>query len=90
MYRAGNADAQIIGNECMDVWSAGIVNFIHAYDPEVIILAGGVTKSADIIIPYIQERVNSLAWTPWGKVKIVESQLMDNVSILGAAHCVSG
>ena len=88
LYRSGNPDAQKICCECMDVWSAGIVNLIHAYDPEIIVLGGGVTKSADIIIPYVQQRVDSLAWTPWGKVKIVESKLMDNVSILGVTHCV--
>ena len=88
LYRSGNPDAQIIVCDCMDVWSAGIVNLIHAYDPEIIVLSGGVTKSADIMLPYIQQRVDSLAWTPWGKVRIVESKLMDNVCILGVTHCV--
>jgi glucokinase len=88
LYREGNPDAQKICHYCMDIWSAGIVNWIHAYDPAMIVLGGGVMKSADIIIPYIQERVNSLAWTPWGKVKIVESELKDHAGILGAAYCV--
>ena len=88
LYRAGNHNAQIICDECMNVWSAGIVNFIHAYDPEAVVLGGGVTKSADIIIPYIQERVNSLAWTPWGKVKIAASVLNDDVGIMGVSFCV--
>jgi len=88
LYHEGNYDAQIICRNCMDIWSAGIVNLIHAYDPEMIVLGGGVTKSADTIIPYIQERVNSLAWTPWGKVSIVESKFKDHVSILGVTYCV--
>jgi len=88
LFSAGNPDAQIIVRDCMDVWSAGIVNLIHAYDPEMIVLGGGVIKSADIIIPYIQQRVDSLAWTPWGKVKIVESVLKDNIGIMGVTHCV--
>ena len=87
LFRVGNPDAKIIVYDCMDAWSAGIVNLIHAYDPEIIVLGGGVVKSADIIIPYIQKRVDSLAWTPWEKVKIVESQLKDEVGIIGAAHC---
>ena len=88
MYRADNHDAKIIINNCMDIWSAGIVNMIHAYDPEIIVMGGGITKSAEIIIPYIQERVNSLAWTPWGKVNIVESKLKDHASIMGVSYCV--
>lgn len=90
LFAEGNPDAQKICCDCMDVWSAGIVNLIHAYDPEVIVLSGGVTKSAGIIIPYIQQRVDSLAWTPWGKVRIVESELKDDVGVIGVAHCVFG
>jgi len=88
LFSAGNPDAQQIGYDCMDVWSAGIVNLIHAYDPEIAVLGGGVIKSADIIIPYIQQRVDSLAWTPWGKVKIVKSELNDDMGIIGVTHCV--
>ncbi len=88
LYAENNADAKIICCECMDVWSAGIVNLIHAYDPEIIVLGGGVTKSADVIIPYMQHRVDSLAWTPWGKVKLVISRLMDQAGILGVSLCV--
>jgi len=88
LFSTGDPDAQKIGYDCMDVWSAGIVNLIHAYDPEIVVLGGGIIKSANIIIPYIQQRVDSLAWTPWGKVKIVESELKDNIGIIGVAHCV--
>ena len=88
LFREDNPDAKKICYDCMDVWSAGIVNLIHAYDPEVIVLGGGVTKSADIIIPYIQQRVDSLTWTPWGKVKIMESQLKDDAGVMGAAYYI--
>ncbi len=86
----GNLDAKIICYDCMDLWSAGIINLIHAYYPEIIVLGGGVSKSADTILPYIQQRVDSLAWTPWGSVKIVESELGDHAGIVGAAHCCDG
>jgi len=89
LFSAGNPDAQKIAYDCMDVWAAGIVNFIHAYDPEMIVLGGGVAKSANIIIPYIQQQVDSLAWTPWGKIKIVGSELKDNVGIIGVSYCLT-
>ena len=87
LYAAGNHDAQTICRDCMDLWAAGLVNMIHAYDPEMIILGGGVAKSAGIIIPYLQQRIDSLAWTPWGKVKIVESKLKDDAGIIGVTYC---
>lgn len=88
LSREGNNDAIIIRNECMDIWAAGLISLIHAYDPEKIVIGGGIMRSADIIVPYIQNRVNNLAWTPWGKIEIVASELMDNSAILGVSNIV--
>lgn len=85
-YRAGNQEARSVAEECMNVWSAGIINYIHAYDPQIVIMGGGVMKSADIIIPYVKERVDALAWQPAGKTDIVESQLCDNAAIVAAEY----
>jgi glucokinase len=43
-------------------------------------------KSENIIIPYLKKRIDSLAWCPSGKVKIVASSLGDNAAILGIEH----
>jgi glucokinase len=75
--------------ECMDIWSAGIINLIHAYDPEVVVLGGGILNSKEEIIPYIQQRVEQYAWCPWGNVQIKASELMDDAAILGVAYCLS-
>lgn len=78
-----------IRDECMGVWAAGIISLIHAYDPELIIMSGGVMKSADIILPFIREKVEKLAWTPWGKVRVVVSKVPDESSLLGAYALVT-
>lgn len=82
----GDIDALLVRNECMDVWSAAIVTYIHAYDPQVIVLGGGIMKSKDVILPYIRERVERLAWCPTEKVKIVASELGDNAAVLAAEY----
>lgn len=74
--------------ECLNIWSSGIINLIHAYDPEVVILGGGILNSKEEIIPYIQQRVDQYAWCPWGKVQIRASELMEDAAILGVAHCL--
>lgn len=79
----GVQDAVIVRNECMNVWSAAVITYIHAYDPEIIVLGGGVMKSYDVIIPYLKERVDSLAWCPSGKVNIVVAEQGDNAALLG-------
>ena len=75
--------------ECMNIWSAGIISLIHAYDPEIVVLGGGILNSKDEIIPYIQQRVAQYAWCPWGKVQIKASELIDDAAILGVGYCLS-
>jgi glucokinase len=64
-------------------WGSCVVNLIHAYDPEMVIISGGIMRSADIILPFLRKYVDSLAWTPWGKVKIVLARETDNAALLG-------
>lgn len=80
----GDVDAILLRNECMDVWSAAIVTYIHAYDPEVVVLGGGILKSKEVILPYIRERVGRLAWCPSEQVCIVASELGDNAAVLAS------
>lgn len=89
LAQKGNVDAMIIRNECMDVWSAAIITYIHAYDPEIVVMGGGIMNSRNIILPYISERVNRYAWCPSGKVTIVSSQLEDNAALLGLEYYLS-
>lgn len=64
----------------------GIVNVIHAYGPEAVVLGGGVLNSSYKIIPYVQEIVDKRAWTyPKGKVKILKSKLGNRAASIGVA-----
>lgn len=87
---AGNNDpvAVEVLEHCLSVWSAGIITMIHAFDPELIILGGGIMKSASVILPYIQEKIDQLAWTPWGKVKLIEARFPDSAALYGADFLV--
>ena len=73
-------------NESLEAWSAGVINLIHAYDPEVVVIGGGIMKSQHIILPFIQEKVKQHAWTPWGNVKVAPAQFPDSAALLGADY----
>ena len=87
---AGNNDkvATEVLEHCLSAWAAGIINMIHAFDPEVIVLSGGIMKSSAVILPALQEKVNRLAWTPWGKAKLVEAKHPDSAALYGADYLV--
>jgi glucokinase len=85
---ASNNDflATEILDHCFSVWSSGLITMIHAFDPEIMILSGGVMKSASIILPELQQRINRYAWTPWGKVKLMEARHISNAALYGADY----
>jgi glucokinase len=84
----GDELALRVRQDCLDVWSAGIVNLIHAYDPEVVVVGGGVMHQADKILPYVTEKVHRHAWCPWGKVQLRATKLHSDAGIAGVTHCL--
>jgi glucokinase len=82
-YRSGEELAKDVVQHVLQAWTSGAINMIHAYDPEVLVLGGGVMKARDIILPYIREKIQTYAWTPWGKVEVKEAQLGDPAALYG-------
>ena len=72
----------------MDIWASAIITYIQAYDPEVVILGGGILKSQEVIIPYISKRVDELAWCPSGKVPVVQAILCYDAAVLGLEYFI--
>jgi len=81
---AGDARACALRDHSLQVWSALAVNLIHAYDPELLILGGGIMGSAEVIMPVIKTYVASHAHTPWGKVRVVPSKLGAEAALVAA------
>lgn len=69
-------------------WTALLVNMIHSYDPERIIIGGGIMKSGDTILPVLRERVGKQATQPGRPVEIVAAALGDAAALHGAAWLV--
>jgi glucokinase len=90
LTEAGDRVAVEILDYCLKVWATGAVGLIHAYDPERIVIGGGVMHSAAVILPYIQAYVSQHAWTPWGKVQIVAAQLGSDAGLFGAIPMLAG
>jgi len=85
----GDRVAVALRDRCLHIWAASTTGLIHAYDPEIVVYGGGVMKSADIIIPFVQAYVEKHAWTPWGKVKVRVAELGNNAGLLGAIPLLS-
>jgi glucokinase len=80
----GDCCACQIRDQCIAAWAAGAVSLIHSYDPELVILGGGVMNAAEQIVPRVREHIVDHAWTPWGQVEVRVAALGCRASLLGA------
>lgn len=87
--RAGDALAKEVLTHCLKVWSLGIISLIHAYDPERIIIGGGIMKSQDVIIPAVQEMVATHSWVKDNMPEIVPAVQTEFAGVLGMYHALS-
>jgi glucokinase len=84
LAQAGDECAMGLRDACLRAWGAGCVSLIHAYDPEVLIIGGGVMAAADQILPEMERYIHAHAWTPWGKVCVRAAELGNHASLFGA------
>jgi glucokinase len=83
---AGEAPARALAQRFATYLGAGIVTAIHAYDPDVVVLGGGVMHSFAPFLPDVQAYVDAHAWTvPRGRVRIVPAALGDAAALIGVA-----
>lgn len=79
----GDAFSRKVFDDMMEALGAGITNLVHAYDPEVVVLSGGVMKGKDKILPVLERKVRERVWTPWGEVRLVVAKDPDSSVLLG-------
>jgi len=65
----------------------GIVNYVNIFQPEVVVLGGGVSRSADRLIPIIRNAVRERSFARFGKeeTRIAAATLGNDAGIIGAA-----
>ena len=84
--RNGNVTYQKTLESFQSDLAVGIINVIHAYGPDMIVLGGGVMASDDVILPGLTEMVHKGAWTfPREKVKLCAASLGNKAAALGVA-----
>lgn len=85
-HAAGDPRAAIVLERFVAALAATVVNAIHAYQPDVVVLTGGVLARADWLLPQLRERVAERAWTlPRGRVRVEASRLGPNAGVLAGA-----
>ena len=84
----GDKVAIDLRDRSLRVWAVTLVNLIHAYDPEVAVIGGGIMRSGKTILPALHNYVLKHAWTPWGRVKIIPAMLGNDAGLFGVASLI--
>lgn len=87
----GDAVAISIVNKAANYLGIGLVNLVNIFNPEMIIVGGGMAKMGEMLLQPARKLVAERAFQyPAGIVRIVSSELGDNSGILGAVAFVTG
>jgi glucokinase len=86
---AGDFLAKHMVEHCMKAWGVSAVNMVHCYDPEVIVIGGGIMKRSEIILPYVQNMVDTYSWVGPGTTRILAAQQIEYAALLGMDYLVS-
>lgn len=82
----GDAFAAAVLSETARLLGAGVANLVNAFNPDRIVIAGGVTRAGDLLFEPLREEVRRRAFRPaWERCRIVPWGLVDTAGVVGAA-----
>ncbi|RED63887.1 glucokinase [Cohnella lupini] len=80
---------EVIGRT-IQYMALGLVNVIHTFNPDRIVIGGGVSKAGDLLFAALRARTEELVMEPYRRTfDIVPAGLNDDVGLVGAAALFS-
>ena len=88
-------EAHLAGDkQASEVWlrsifhlAAAIASFINAFDPEIVIVGGGIAKAGVALFEPLADYLGKFEWRPAGhRVPVISAELGDKAGATGAAY----
>lgn len=84
--RDGDPLATALWDETTDLLASGLASIVNLYEPETVVLGGGVTRAGEQLLGPVREKTTRLAMGPAAAaVRIVRARSGDRAGVLGAA-----
>jgi glucokinase len=84
--RAGDPYAQAVWDETVEALGCGLTSIVNLFEPELVVLGGGVTRAGEHLFGPVRTIVREQAMAPAGRrAEIVRAALGDQVGVVGAA-----
>jgi glucokinase len=82
-----SSQADAVSRDVLDrfihAWGAAVIGLCHAYDPDVVVVSGGVMRSADRILPALSAYVGAHLWSSSHRPRLCTSNTPEHSVLLG-------
>jgi glucokinase len=86
-HLAGDTEATTIWLRSVHHLAAAIASFINAFDPEVVIIGGGIAQAGPSLFEPVRQYLDRFEWRPMGhKVPVIAAALGEKAGAIGAAY----
>ena len=83
--RAGDSRAQAQFREVADAFAVGVLNLVHCFMPERVVIGGGMAQAGDLLLDPVRDRLARCgAACSAARSDVVQARLGDDVGLLGA------
>jgi len=86
-YLAGDDEAAAIWLRSVSHLGAAVASFINAFDPEIVIIGGGIAQAGSALFDPLRKVLDRFEWRPLGHhVQVLPAALGEKAGAIGAAY----
>lgn len=86
-HLAGDNDATAIWLRSILHLAAAVASFINAFDPEIVIVGGGIAQAGAALFEPLRKELDRFEWRPMGhQVQVIPAALGEKAGAIGAAY----
>jgi glucokinase len=86
-HLGGDAEATSVWLRSVFHLAAAIASFINAFDPEIVIIGGGIAQAGPALFKPLANYLEKFEWQPMGhQVPVISASLGDKAGAIGAAY----
>lgn len=83
----GNNEATTIWLRSIHHLAAAVASFINAFDPEIVIVGGGIAQAGSALFDPLRKELDRFEWRPMGHtVQVIPAALGEKAGAIGAAY----
>ena len=86
-HLAGDTDATAVWLRSIFHLAAAVASFINAFDPEIVIVGGGIAQAGAALFEPLFKELDRFEWRPMGhQVQVIPAALGEKAGAIGAAY----